>query len=194
MTDPVGHAGRMRTLHLVRHGERGDGAGLSERGHTQARLLGARLAELGIDTVHHSPLPRAVETAHSLGLVGVPVLLSELLSDRTPVPLPDEERDYPAEHLASLAGVRPPERDLGARQLRAAVEHFETGPDRNEVLVTHAFVVGWFTRHALDAPDWRWIGLHPAHASLTSITLVRGRPPTLLRFNDVGHLPVEMRT
>ena len=60
--------------------------------------------------------------------------------------------------------------------------------------MTHAFVVGWFTRHALDAPDWRWIGLHPAHASLTSITLVRGRPPTLLRFNDVGHLPVEMRT
>jgi probable phosphoglycerate mutase len=35
-----------------------------------------------------------------------------------------------------------------------------TDTDRCELLVTHNFVIGWFIRHVLAAPWWRWMGLN----------------------------------
>ena len=54
------------------------------------------------------------------------------------------------------------------------------------VLVTHAFVVGWFVRELLDAPTWRWIRLAPANASLTVVRW--DGSGVLVSFNDSGHL------
>ena len=59
---------------------------------------------------------------------------------------------------------------------------------RHLLVITHAFVVGWFVRHALDAPEWRWAGLQPANASVTVVQFSDTRPPMLLAFNDVAHL------
>ncbi len=55
--------------------------------------------------------------------------------------------------------------------LQAAVEHFGvTGDtDRYELLITHNFVIGWFVRHMLDAPVWRWIGLDQANCAITIV-------------------------
>src|SRR5262245_30474551 len=54
-----------RTLYVARHAEaEGEGgAGLTEAGRRQAEALGDRLAGVGLSTVFHGPLPRAVETA-----------------------------------------------------------------------------------------------------------------------------------
>ena len=41
--------------------------------------------------------------------------------------------------------------------------------DSNELLVTHNFVIAWFVRHVLDAPDWKWMGLNTANGGLTII-------------------------
>jgi probable phosphoglycerate mutase len=65
--------------------------------------------------------------------------------------------------------------------------------DRHELVVTHSFLVGWLVRAALDAPNWRWLGLNPAHAALTVIRYAPGRPTSLLVYNDVSHLPAELR-
>jgi probable phosphoglycerate mutase len=181
-------------LYLVRHGEQGptpDG-GLSELGREQARLLGRRLAGVPFATVHHSPLRRAVQTAEILAdhLPGVPVHACDLVTDRTPTPVPGQESGYPERYRAFLDGVPHDERDVDATRLRAAVDHFGvTGTDdRRELLITHNFVIGWFVRHALDAPTWRWIGLNQANCGLTIIEWRAGEP-RLTSFNDVGHLP-----
>ena len=91
---------------------------------------------------------------------------------------------------AWLDTVPPAERDGDAVALRAAVEHFGvTGPaDRYELLVTHAFVIGWFVRHVLDAPVWRWIGLNHDNCAITVVQWDSDRPPTLISYNDTGHL------
>ena len=97
---------------------------------------------------------------------------------------------YPDRWLAWLDGVPDNERDEDAVALQAAVEHFGvTGEqDRHELLITHNFVIGWFVRHVLDAPRWRWIGLNQANCAITIVQWDSDRPPTLVSFNDTGHL------
>ncbi|HTE85663.1 MAG TPA: histidine phosphatase family protein, partial [Dehalococcoidia bacterium] len=86
-------------------------------------------------------------------------------------------------------------RDPGGEQLNAAVEQLTAAAtsDRCELLVTHNFVIGWFIRHVLDAPEWRWIGLNQFNAALTIVQIQSSLPPLLITFNDMGHLPVELR-
>ncbi len=61
------------------------------------------------------------------------------------------------------------------------------------MLVTHAFQVAWLVRHALDAPPARWLGLNSGNAALTVIEYRDGLPPTVVLFNDMGHLPGDLR-
>jgi serine/threonine-protein phosphatase PGAM5 len=191
-------------LYLVRHaeqqhppgGEDPDGR-LSPVGERQAHRLGRRIADVPFDVMRHSPLRRAAQTAHILAGYppGVPVSSSELLSDRTPIPSADQASAVPPLYRPFLASVPAEERDPAAARLNAAVEQLAvTGAaDRHELLITHNFVIGWFVRHALDAPAWRWMGLNQFNCALT-ITQVRSDlPPMLITFNDLGHLPVELR-
>jgi probable phosphoglycerate mutase len=199
-------------LYLVRHAEQEAGsgedtaAGLTARGRRQARLLGGRLSGVPFDGIHHSPLTRAEQTARLLAesLPGVPVHADALLSDRTPVPSQEQEADYPTRHLPWLATVPVEERDEDAVQITAAMQHFarlcsdDPIPQGvpgcgHHLLITHAFVIGGFVREALDAPAWRWLGLNPFHCGLTVIQCLPERPPTLISFNDVGHLPLQER-
>jgi serine/threonine-protein phosphatase PGAM5 len=187
-------------LYLARHGEQdrppggaGPGTGLSDRGRAQAALLGRRLSAVPFDVIRHSPLRRAAETAQLLAeyLPGVPAQASDLMADRTPVPPGLDLTGMPPEFRSFLDAVPDGERDPGAARLDDAVARLAVaGPaDRRELLVTHNFVIGWFVRHALDAPPWRWIGLNQANCGLTIIEVRSGRPPMLICFNDTGHLP-----
>ncbi len=106
------------------------------------------------------------------------------------MPSPGHRDSYPGRWLDWLDGIPADERDEDATALRAAVGHFTvTGDDdRQELLITHNFVIGWFVRHALDAPVWRWIGLNQANCAITVVQLETDRPPVLVSFNDTGHL------
>lgn len=178
-------------LYLVRHGEAGPG-GLTPRGRSQASQLGRRLSSVPFDAIHHSPLARAVETAVVVGgrLPQVPRHACHFVADRTPVPPADRREEYPRRWHGFLDAVPDDERDVGARELRAAVAHFGVvgAVDRRELLITHNFVIGWFVRHVMDAPDWRWLGLNQANCGLTIVRWESGRPPMLAAFNDTGHL------
>jgi serine/threonine-protein phosphatase PGAM5 len=192
------------TLYLVRHAEQEHGApghgagddpaaGLTADGRRQADALGRRLAGVRLDALRHGPLPRAAQTAAVLAtyLPGVPVERSDLLQDRTPIPVGAAAAAVPARYRAFLDSVPADERDEGAAHLSAAVAELTAvgDADRAELLVTHTFVIGWFVRHVLEAPDWRWLGLNHAHCGLTTIAVAGDRPPMLLGYNDVGHLP-----
>jgi probable phosphoglycerate mutase len=185
-------------LYLIRHGEQdpagehAPGGGLSQLGREQADQLGRRLRTVPFSTIHHSPLARAVQTTDIVAgyLPLVPRHDCGFAADRTPVPSAAHRSRYPQRWHAWLDGVPDSERDEDAAALHAAVEHFGvTGQDdRRELLITHNFVIGWFVRHVLDAPEWRWIGLNQANCAITIVQWDSKRPPTLISFNDTGHL------
>jgi serine/threonine-protein phosphatase PGAM5 len=185
-------------LYLVRHGEQDPGVdhalggGLSALGREQADRLGRRLRAVPFSAIHHSPLARAVQTADVIAgyLPQVPRHDCDFVADRTPVPSAEHRDRYPDRWHAWFDGVPADERDEDAVGLRAAVDHFgATGEeDRHELLITHNFVIGWFVRHVLDAPVWRWIGLNQANCAITIVRWDSERPPTLVSFNDTGHL------
>lgn len=112
------------------------------------------------------------------------------MADRTPVPSAGQLDRYPDRWHAWLAGVPADERDEAAAALQSAVAHFGVAgeQDRYELLITHNFVIDWFVRHVLDAPVWRWIGLNQENCAITIVQWDSDRPPTLLAFNDTGHL------
>ncbi|MET7338095.1 histidine phosphatase family protein [Nonomuraea sp. NPDC005650] len=186
-----------RYLYLTRHGEATpDETGLTANGRRQAALLGERLKDVPLSAVHHGPLPRAAQTARLIAehLPGVPVCVSEAAGDYLPyVPVRSELPPEHADRFLGFLGQFPA--DGGAELVRQAEELF-TGPveeERHELVVTHNFLIGWLVRAALDAPGWRWLGLNHCNAALTVIRYASDRPSSLLFYNDMAHLPPELR-
>jgi len=184
-----------RHLYLARHGEADAFGRLTDAGRRQAGLLGERLARVPVDAVWHSPLPRAVASAHELArhLPDVPVAEAAELVDHVPYVPPAGET--PPSWLGFFDGYDDAEAASGRRTAGSLVERF-TAPvdaDTHEVLVTHAYPIAWLVRHALDAPAVRWLGLESANAALTVLEYRPSLPPTLVLFNDLGHLPAPLR-
>jgi probable phosphoglycerate mutase len=183
-------------IYLVRHGEHQDAehgltdGPLSPRGRRQAELIADRLSGLPLDAIWHSPLLRAAETARAISerIPSVEAEPSALLFDCVPTGMTEET---PAAFEPFFGSVTEAEIEAGRAQMGDAVNEFlvRKAGDVHEVLITHNFVIGWFVREVLEAPDWRWIGLNHAHCGLTTITVAHDRPPMLLGYNDVGHLP-----
>ncbi|MDN0194249.1 histidine phosphatase family protein [Streptomyces sp. S.PNR 29] len=191
-----------RYLYLARHGEASpDETTLTENGRRQAVLLGERLRNTPLSAIHHGPLRRAAQTAQliSAHLGDVPLHQSELAGDYIPY-LPAKEElppDSADAMLAFLAQVPEEERNRGPALAREALAEF-TGPvdgdhPRHDLVVTHNFLIGWLIRAALDAPEWRWMGLNHGNAALTVIRYAPGRPSSVLFYNDVRHLPEDLR-
>ncbi|MBN0042555.1 histidine phosphatase family protein [Streptomyces actuosus] len=191
-----------RYLYLARHGEASaDETTLTERGRRQAVLLGERLRPTPLSAIHHGPLPRAQQTARLIGaqLGAVPLHRSELAGDYIPH-LPAKEElppDSADAMLGFLAQFPEEERSRGPVVAREALAAF-TGPvagdrPRHELVVTHNFLIGWLVRAALDAPEWRWMGLDHGNAALTVIRYTPGRPSSILCHNDMRHLPADLR-
>lgn len=184
-----------RHLYLARHGAADAFGELTDVGRRQADLLGERLAGLPVDAVWHSPLPRAAATARVVAghLPGVPVAEAAELVDHVPyVPAGPE---LPQVWAGFFDGFDDAERAPGERLAAALVERFArpAATETHEVLITHAFQVAWLLRHALDAPPARWLGLNSGNAALTVIEHREGQPPSVVLFNDMGHLPADLR-
>ncbi|AXG79149.1 histidine phosphatase family protein [Streptomyces paludis] len=182
-----------RHVYLVRHGAADPFGELTDVGQRQSELVGRRLAALPVDAVWHSPLPRAVRCARIIGehLPGAAVREAPELIDHIPYVPEEAPRDwapffdgYGAEEAAEA------ERRSDALTARFA-RPAET--ETHEVLITHAYPVAWLVRHALDAPRERWLGLNCGNTAITAIEYRDGTAPTLLSYNDMGHLPADLR-
>jgi probable phosphoglycerate mutase len=191
-----------RYLYLARHGEAlPDESGLTDAGRQQAILLGRRLRARPFTAVHHGPLPRARETAHLVGeqLDGVSITSSPAAGDYVPyVPERHELPTDSAEVFLRFLALVTEEEAVAGRELAEQARELFTGlvagdTDRHELVVTHNYLVAWLVRLALDAPAWRWLGLNVGHTALTVIRYAPGLPPSLLTFNDMSHLPPELR-
>lgn len=188
-------------IYLVRHGEQQDAehglpdGPLSPRGVRQARAIAERLSGVPFTGVWHSPLQRAAETARIMN-ERMPALTpqpSHLLYDCYPTgPTPG----LPHAFEPFFGGVTEAEADAGQAQMADATAEFLAPAvgDRHDLLITHNFVIGWFVREVLDAPEWRWLGINQANCGLTIIRVRSAKPAVLVVHNDLGHLPVELRT
>jgi serine/threonine-protein phosphatase PGAM5 len=187
-----------RHLYIARHGAADAFGELQEAGHRQASLLGQRFAGLPIDAVWHSPLPRAAASARELArhLPDVPVAEAAELIDHVPY-LPSAV-EMPRSWAGFFDGYDEAEAASGARIAETLIARFATvpaagRPDTYEVLVTHAYPIAWLVRDALQAPPVRWLSLDSANTGLTMIEYRTGLAPTLVMFNDLSHLPADLR-
>jgi serine/threonine-protein phosphatase PGAM5 len=188
-------------IYLVRHGEHQDAehglidGPLSPRGRRQAALLADRLSGVPFDAVWHSPLERASQTARAVAerMPSLSPQPSALLFDCVPTGMTD---DTPAVFEPFFGSVTEAEVEAGRAQMADATSEYlvRKSGEVHELLITHNFVIAWFVREVLQAPDWRWMTLNQAHCGLTVIAQKQGRPWTLLSHNDLAHLPVELRT
>jgi probable phosphoglycerate mutase len=104
--------------------------------------------------------------------------------------------ETPAAYEPFFGAVTEAELEAGRAQMSDATAEFlarKTG-EVHELLITHNFVIAWFVREVLQAPEWRWMTINQAYCGLTVIAQKKGRPWTLLSHNDLAHLPVELRT
>ncbi|MEU4798748.1 histidine phosphatase family protein [Streptomyces sp. NPDC023327] len=182
-----------RRLYMVRHGAADAFGALTGVGRRQTELLAERLARLPIDAVWHSPMPRAVSSARLIGerLSGVPVREAPELTDY----IPHVPRKPPAAWAGVFDGYDPVEAARGERLADALTDRFARPADTEtlEVLVTHAYQVAWLLRHALDAPRERWLGMSCGNAAVTAIEYYTGAAPSLVVYNDMSHLPANLR-
>lgn len=182
-----------RHVYLVRHGAADPFGELTDTGLRQTELLGRRLSSLPLDTVWHSPLPRGVRSAEIVGTHVPTALVREApeLIDHIPYvpeqPTPDWAPFFDGFGAEEAAEARRSSTALTARFARPA----ET--ETHEVLITHAYPVAWLVRDALDAPLERWLGLSCGNTALTVIEYRDSSAPTMLLYNDMGHLPAELR-
>ena len=182
-----------RVLYLVRHGQadgHDEASQLTDQGREQAARAAARLVGTGIAEIHHSPLPRAAETARIIAdALGAGTDADEVVGDYIPFD-PVGVEGLPDRFAQFAAGLTATERDLGPQLAERAFERFAVAPDADvsEVVVSHNFTIGGFVCHALGAPMWRWMTLNQANCGITIIRYRTDFPPTLECFNDTGHL------
>lgn len=194
-----------RYLYLARHAEaNSDESALTDAGRRQAVLLGERLREVPLAAIHHGPLARTTETARLVAeqrADGVQPLASDAAGDYIPYEPTREDLvggGVDADRYLDFVAQFPPAERAAGAQLAGRAEKLFTGPvdgsePRHELVVTHNFLGGWIVRAAYDAPAWRWLGINLANAALTVIRYAPGRPSSVLVFNDMGHLPAELR-
>lgn len=186
---------------LVRHGEQLDAehgvidGPLSPRGIAQAQAVGRRLADVEFSHVWHSPLERAWETVRVMSeqMQGVTTEPSALLMDCIPS---GKSEETPAAFDPFFGSVTDAEIEAGSAQMADAVAEF-LAPGRQgetDLLVTHNNVISWFVLEALGAPAWKWVTLNQAYCGITVLQQRPGRPWALVSHNDLGHLPVELRS
>lgn len=182
-----------RHLYIVRHGAADAFGQLTETGERQSELVGERLSHLPISTVWHSPLPRAARCAQTIcaHLPGAEPREAPELVDHVPhVP----ER-IPPGWEGFFDGYDAAEAAAGARCATALTERFARPAtvETHEAVITHAYPVAWLLRDALDAPPSRWLGLNCGNGALTVIEYRDAGAPTVVTYNDMGHLPPELR-
>ena len=186
-------------VYLVRHGiyDRDTSAtddrvsnGLNTLGHEQAKLVGARLAGLGVkfDRLISSELLRAKQTADDMGtLMKVTPSRDGLLNECTPNS--SNARLMASEKPADVAACDSTLAAAWQRYLMPTAER-----DTYDVLVCHGNVIRWTLMRALGAETRNWSNQDAGNCSLSIIAVRPDGSIRLAMYSDVGHIPVEKQT
>jgi broad specificity phosphatase PhoE len=196
--------GPRRTLYIVRHGkyeqvpfdedDPDDPEGpLDAIGREQATRLAERLRGLPVSLIHCSTLQRALDTAGVIAqcFPGVEVRPSPLLRECVPS-VPPPIRDYLERRVSARELVS------GPPQARAAWDAYFQPPegdaDEEQIIVSSGNLISYLVGRAFGAPADAWIHTDIQHCGLTEIVVSQSRGAVVMRHNDIGHLPPELRT
>jgi broad specificity phosphatase PhoE len=174
---------------LIRHGQY-DGDYLTALGRRQARLVAKRIALRGVDVLHVSTMPRALETADFVAarLPGIRPKRAKILCEIIPT--------RPPSAPASLQ--QRPESQFAAdlqRGLCVLERYFKSARQtRTDAIVCHGNLIRFLLTRVLERPDQTWLhyGIH--HCGITELVVGDDGVTRLIAFNDTGHLPHAIRT
>jgi serine/threonine-protein phosphatase PGAM5 len=184
-----------RTLYFVRHGQyvpaethKGQVERLTLLGRQQAMRIGKRLREVKFDAMYNSTMPRAVETADVIEALLPPVR-------RAATPILREGLPSVAAHFDERFRPPPSLVKETKKRMDQAFERFvlPSRRDRHELFVAHGNIIRYFMRKVLGDQATRWWQMDIIQCSL-SVVRVTPERRVLVSYNDVGHLPVKLRT
>ncbi len=184
----------VRTLYIARHGAADALGTLLDEGRVQCELLAHRLRRVPLDAIWHSPLPRARDSAAIIAATFPRALLDEATELVDHVPHVPKVADRSSEWAGFFDGYSEHEAAADAAVAHRLTRRFARPPrpgqrSTHELLVTHAYPVGWLVREALEAPPRAWLSLaRIANTGLTIIEYVEGEPAAVVCVNDRSHL------
>jgi broad specificity phosphatase PhoE len=188
------------TLYLVRHGQYETtedhelGGGLTSLGRQQVECVATALGGIPFQALYTSPLRRAVETAYLIAphFMDVQVQIIEGLREMIPC-IPPER----AEEFATELPEWTQEKVIQAR--KTTDETFDRlfyKPEEEDLytlIVAHGNIINYFICRLLNVPCEKWLSFELNHCSFTRCAVGASGRMKLLSYNDIGHLPIELR-
>ena len=189
-----------RTLYLIRHGQYDHedkrdpekGKALVPLGVAQARLAANRLKSIPAEmtSLTSSTMTRARQTAMIINKEFPQLKLQQtsLLSECTP---PTWRKDIMEEE-------DPVEMQNCSEKLdKAFSKFFVPSPDekdRNDIIVCHGNVIRYFVTKVLKVNTMSWLQMTTGNCGLTVVQIKPNGSMKLISFNDMGHIPPNLRT
>jgi serine/threonine-protein phosphatase PGAM5 len=189
-----------RTLYLIRHGQYDHdddrdpdiGKALVPLGIAQSKLVANRLKSLPIkmSSLISSTMTRARQTAMIINqdFAELELQQSSLIRECTP---PTWREDI-------MEGEDPEELKNCTDNLDAAFsKYFIPSPDeedRNDIIVCHGNVIRYFVTKVLKVETMSWLQMTTGNCGLTVVRIKPDGFMKLVSFNDMGHIPPNLRT
>jgi len=190
----------VRTLYLIRHGQYDHddnrdpdiGKALIPLGIAQSKLVAGRLKSLPvkISSLISSTMTRARQTAMIINqdLPELELQQTRLIRECTP---PSWREDI-------MEGEGPEELKNCTDNLDAAFSKYfvpsADEEDRNDIIVCHGNVIRYFVTKVLKVETMSWLQMTTGNCGLTVIRIKPDGSMKLVSFNDMGHIPPNLRT
>jgi len=190
----------VRTLYLIRHGQYDHdddrssdiGKALVPLGIAQSKLVANRLKSLPVkmSSLISSTMTRARQTAMIINrdFPELELQQTRLIRECTPPTWREdvmEEED--TEELKNCTD------NLDA----AFSKYFIPSPDeedRNDIIVCHGNVIRYFVTKVLKVETMSWLRMTTGNCGLTVVSIKPNGSMKLISFNDMGHIPSNLRT
>ena len=190
----------VRTLYLIRHGQYDHdddrssdiGKALIPLGIAQSKLVANRLKSLPVkmSSLISSTMTRARQTAMIINqdFPELELQQTRLIRECTP---PTWREDI-------MEGEDPEELKKCTDNLDAAFsKYFIPSPDeedRNDIIVCHGNVIRYFVTKVLKVETMSWLQMTTGNCGLTVVRIKSNGSMKLISFNDMGHIPPNLRT
>ncbi|MEO6598679.1 MAG: histidine phosphatase family protein [Polyangiaceae bacterium] len=179
----------MRRLILVRHGQYDAATGqLTALGRRQAATLARALRGIELSAIHCSTMPRARETAAIVKKAlrsKLRIRYSPMLREKLPTPVPG---------LTKRAQIPELKKNLLRMQRAHARLARPARGERSELIVAHGNLIRMFVCLSLKLKPVTWLKMSINNGSVTVLVIKDDASEYLGSFNDVGHLPLRLRT
>jgi len=190
----------VRTLYLIRHGQYDHdddrdpdiGKALIPLGIAQSKLIANRLKSLpaNMSALISSTMTRARQTAMIINqdFPELELQQTRLIRECTP---PTWREDI-------MEGETSEELENCTDDLDAAFSKYfilsPDGEDRNDIIVCHGNVIRYFVTKILKVETMSWLQMTTGNCGLTVVRIKPDGSMKLVSFNEMGHIPPNLRT